>query len=61
MKVLNVVNQFDNEEISNVRQTPVHEELYMPPNMKELDEALGSLKSIYITGLEGTMVWLRNW
>ena len=43
-KVLNIVSQFDEEELREVRQRPVRSHLAEPPTVKELEEAISKLK-----------------
>ena len=44
-KVLNIVSQFDEEELRKVRQRPVRSHMAKPPTVEELDEAINKLKS----------------
>ena len=44
-KVLNIVSQFDEEELRKVRQRPVRSHMAKPPTVEELKEAIDKLKS----------------
>ena len=54
-KVLNIVSQFDEEELREVRQRPLRSHMAEPPTVEELEEAISKLKSGKAAGQSGIL------